>query len=218
MPTIACPGCGKQYKLPDSAAGQVAKCACGKKFKVGASSGTVAAPATAKAPAPKVAAPSAKSATAAAKSASVSKAAAATKAKVAATAASRSAAPAVAPIDDDFWDEGLKEPVHSAAPPAPATKPAGHSSGAAMPRKPQSATADATPKKKKKRKSGGVKWGFDWGKVIGGLTAFIVFGGLAAALFMASGRPSRALVYLALPAVGGLFTAINGLMGEEGIW
>ena len=35
MPTIACPGCGKQYKLPESAAGQVAKCACGKKFKVG---------------------------------------------------------------------------------------------------------------------------------------------------------------------------------------
>jgi hypothetical protein len=35
MPTVACPGCHKQYKLAESAIGQVASCKCGKKFRVG---------------------------------------------------------------------------------------------------------------------------------------------------------------------------------------
>jgi hypothetical protein len=35
MPTVTCPGCQKQYKLPDTAAGQVASCKCGKRFRVG---------------------------------------------------------------------------------------------------------------------------------------------------------------------------------------
>ena len=74
--------------------------------------------------------------------------------------------------------------------------------------------ADAKPKKKRK-KSAGPRWGFDWGKVAGGLVAFLAFGGITAAMFMSTGRIS---IYLAGCAVVGLFTALNGLMGEEGIW
>jgi hypothetical protein len=202
MPTIACPGCGKQYKLPATAAGQVDKCACGKKFKVGGGSTSSSAPS------PAVAAGPSKRMSSSAKPAGVS--------KPAAPPISRAAPVAAAKIDDDFWDEGLKEPVKPAAPP-PTSKPAIHTGVAASSTRPSSAS-NAAPPKKRKKQSGGVKWGFDWGKVVGGLAAFLVFGGLAAALFMSTGRPSRGLVYLALPAIGGLFTAINGIMGEEGIW
>jgi hypothetical protein len=47
MPTVVCPGCQKQYKLAETAIGQVASCKCGKKFRVGGAS----APAAPKAPA-----------------------------------------------------------------------------------------------------------------------------------------------------------------------
>jgi hypothetical protein len=194
MPTIACPGCGKQYKLPATAAGQVAKCACGKKFKVG---GSPTSSSTASSPAA---------------TASLAKPA---KIKAAAPV-SRPAPVAASKVDDDFWEEGLKEPVKPTAL-SPAPKPAAHTAVAVSSAR-SSTESKAGPPKKRKKKSGGVKWGFDWGKVVGGLAAFFVFGGLAAAVFMSTGRPSRGLVYLALPAIGGLFTAINGIMGEEGIW
>jgi hypothetical protein len=213
MPTIACPGCGKKYKLPESAAGQVAKCACGKKFKVGTSSGTVSTAASAKAPSPKAAATSGKPTTATAKPASAPKPAAPAKAKVAATSSSRPVAPAAAAIDDGFWDEGLKEPVHSAPPPQPAAKR--QSSSDTVVAGNTKTVVVAAPKKKKKRKSGGVKWGFDWGKVIGGTVTFLVAGGITYMMFMASGR---IFIWTTIAAIGGLFTAINGLMGEEGIW
>lgn len=35
MPSVTCPGCEKKYNLPATAAGQVANCKCGKKFRVG---------------------------------------------------------------------------------------------------------------------------------------------------------------------------------------
>jgi hypothetical protein len=38
MIKIACPGCKKQYKLAPSAAGQVANCKCGTRFRVGSAS------------------------------------------------------------------------------------------------------------------------------------------------------------------------------------
>jgi hypothetical protein len=38
MITIACPGCKKQYKLAPTAAGQVANCKCGTRFRVGSPS------------------------------------------------------------------------------------------------------------------------------------------------------------------------------------
>src|SRR5262245_35652114 len=186
MPTIACPGCKKQYKLPESAAGQVAKCVCGKRFKVGGSSGAVPAAGAAKAPAPKAGATSSKPTSATGKPVSAAKPAAPAKAKVAATSSSRPVAPASAATDDDFWDEGLKEPVHTAPPPPPAAKRqssadtvlAGHTK----------TVVEAPPKKKKKRRSGGVKWGFDWGKVIGGTLTFLICGGITFLIFMSSGR------------------------------
>jgi hypothetical protein len=119
--------------------------------------------------------------------------------------------------DDDFWDEALREEV--AALPIE-TKPTVAASAAltgATPVDLAKSSSDAAPKKKKRKKSGGIKWGFDWGKVVGGLAAFVIFGGLAVALFLSGGR-IKGVVYLAVPAIVGLFTAINGLMGEEGIW
>jgi hypothetical protein len=196
MPTITCPGCGKQYKLPATAAGQVAKCACGKKFKVGGSPSSTSSSATSPAAAASPSKPE--------------------KTKASTVPVSRSAPVATSKIDDDFWEEGLKEPVKPVTTP-PTPKPAGHTGVATSPSRSTTA-ANSAPPKKRKKKSGGVKWGFDWGKVVGGLAAFVVFGGLAASLFMSTGRPSRGLAYLIIPAVGGLFTAINGLMGEEGIW
>jgi hypothetical protein len=120
--------------------------------------------------------------------------------------------------DDDFWDEALREevsalPVATKPAPATATLPAAAPASATALK---SETDKAAPKKKRK-KGIGIKWGFDWGKFVTGLAAFLVFGGLAVALFLAGGR-IKGVIYLAIPAMGGLFTAINGLMGEEGIW
>jgi hypothetical protein len=191
MPVIACPGCGKQYKIAATAAGQVAKCACGKRFRLGAAQ---AAPAVAVGASAASAPPKAKS------------------------APTKPVAPS-APENDDFWDDALaiadkpKPPAassESTAAVASAPKPASKS---ATP-KASKAVADTKPKKKRK-KSAGPRWGFDWGKVAGGLVAFLTFGGIAAAIFTSTGRIS---IYLTIGAIGGLFTALNGLMGEEGIW
>ncbi len=191
MPVIACPGCGKQYKIAATAAGQVAKCACGKRFRLGAAQGTQAVAVGASA-------------------ATTSKA----------VASKATAAPP--PVKDDFWDDALAiadKPKAPAAPPDPsatatsAAKPSAKSA-ASNAAKAAKASAEAKPKKKRK-KSAGPRWGFDWGKVVGGVVAFLAFGGISAALFMSTGRIS---IYLAGGAVVGLFTALNGLMGEEGIW
>src|SRR5215469_9769257 len=67
------------------------------------------------------------------------------------------------------------------------------------------------PMAKKKK---GVRWGFDWGKVATGGLMLLVGGGitLVGLLF------GRIIIWPAILAVVGLFTMINGLMGEEGIW
>jgi hypothetical protein len=213
MPVIACPGCGKQYKIAATAAGQVAKCACGKRFRLGGSkSSTEAAP-----PAPK-------SSSAKAPSTSAAVAATTPKRATARAAAPVTPAPAVPAAKDDFWDDTL--PIaDKPAPAAVASNSSGSSAQSAMIKSGGPAVqnlskdkTEAAPKKKKKKKSGGIKWGFDWGKVVAGLASFLIFGGLTVALVMSTGRFSRGTVYLAVPAIAGLFTAINGLMGEEGIW
>jgi hypothetical protein len=199
MPTIACPGCGKKYNVPATAAGQVAKCACGKRFKL-------AGPAASKPSATTVVDVAHKTAPAAK----------VRSAKIPAAAVAKPVAPVA---DDDFWDDALREevsalPVETKAAPTSAALMSA-TAGSTASSGPQ--TGESAPKKKRKKRSVGIKWGFDWGKVVAGTAAFLVFGGLAVALFLAGGR-IKGVIYLAIPAMGGLFTAINGLMGEEGIW
>ena len=229
MPVIACPGCGKKYNLPATAAGQVAKCACGKRFRVGAaqssavtanvasaksaSSAAAAAASTQKAASSPKAAQSPK-AVLSAKVASAPRAA--PSAKAAPAAVKRESKPA-ADASDDFWDDTLGKGVTAELAPPPPAKTASPgaaasaASGSAAPAK-----SDAPKKKKKKRKeSSGVRWGFDWGKVAGGLVAFLIFGGITAGIAMTTGR---IYIYTAGLAIVGLFTMLSGLMGEEGIW
>jgi hypothetical protein len=195
MPVIACPGCGKQYKVAATAAGQVAKCACGKRFRLSAAHDK----------------------------SSAAKAATATPNLASASTTSKSVSRAAPAPADDFWDDAISI-ADKPAPAATTSGPSGsavHSSmiksGGPAVQNPSKDKADPAPKQKRK-KSKGIRWGFDWGKVAVGLASFVIFGGLAVALVMSSGRVSRGTMYLALPAIAGLFTAINGLMGEEGIW
>jgi hypothetical protein len=185
MPSVTCPGCQKQYKLPDTAVGQVANCKCGKRFRVG---GGVASAA--------VAAGTSASAKAGAVAAAKPQPAAAVPAKSSAK-------------DDDFWDKALSEPVKSLEPVAP--KPVaviGSHAHTALPdrrRRPEVEAADQ-PK---------VRWGFDWGKVGGGLATFLIAGGITIGLLVAT---DRLYIWPAVVAGGGLITCLSGLMGEEGVW
>jgi hypothetical protein len=242
MPVIACPGCGKQYSVPATAAGQVAKCACGKRFKLGSSepssSTTTSSKTTSASASPSKrtsgepalaggASPKAKSSTgpsspnstavkATPKPAAPKLATASTPAITSATkSASTSIRPSALEADDDFWNEGLK-PDPKPKDPEPAAKSPMVSGLVANSATSSVSKSVAAPAKKKKKKR--ASWGFDWGKVVAGLAAFLFFGGLTVALVMTTGRISRGTIYLAFPAIGGLFTAINGLMGEEGIW
>src|SRR6185295_6411371 len=97
MPVIACPGCGKQYKVAATAAGQVAKCACGKRFRLSGAhdNSPPAKPAKVAVAAPKLAS---------------------TSASTTSKPAPR-VAPAPAPADD-FWDDAL--PIADKPKPAPA--------------------------------------------------------------------------------------------------
>ena len=91
MPQIACPGCKKQYKVPASAAGQVATCkACGKKFRVTATAQP--SPAVSKSDPP----PTESKATSEPIAVEVGNA-----------------------LDDDFWDEALGEEYEVEAPDEP---------------------------------------------------------------------------------------------------
>jgi hypothetical protein len=192
MAVIACPGCGKQYKVAETAAGQVAKCACGKKFRLGSAQPSSATN-KASSPPPKQAA-----------------------------AVERVKTPSVAnTATDDFWDDTLAvaEPPKAVAPPANAPAPVGPTTAAAGPSRayqtPAGIKAAEPPKKKKAKKERRVRWGADWGKVAGGLLTFLICGGICAAMFSASGRIP---LYIAGVGIVGLFTALSGLMGEEGIW
>jgi hypothetical protein len=214
MPAVTCPGCQKKYNLPESAAGQVASCKCGKRFRVGGASAPAAAsqtPAAAKALAAGKSAPAAarpQSAVATAGASAKAATAAAPAAKPSAAAAPvKSLAPSAPSKKDNFWDDALPAPAR----PAPAAaKPAAKVGAAAAALPDRRKRPDAPPPKQKK-----VRWGFDWGKVGGGLLTLVVAGGITAALLFSTGR-----IYLwpAIIAVGGLFTALSGLMGEEGVW
>jgi len=198
MPTIACPGCGKKYSVPAAAAGQVAKCACGKQFRLSAVKRPIAAVSTAGvssiAPSPPSTAKTSAAATAVAP--------AAVRPRPAATPAKKA--------PDDFWDDALREEQSAKViPTAPRPEPAATSLS------PPTAQPDGDPKKKKKKKGNGVRWGADWGKVGGGLLTFLIAGGITTGLIFTTGR---IFFWPAGIAIVGLFTALSGLMGEEGIW
>jgi hypothetical protein len=193
MPTIGCPGCGKKYNVPATAAGQVAKCACGKQFRLAAS----------KAPA-------------AATAAVTSAVSTATKQKPNSTSASppsksRPTAPVAKKATDDFWDDALREEqTAKVVPTAPRPAPSAATSATSS-----SPTQPTEAPKKKKRQSSGVRWGADWGKVGGGLLTFLIVGGITLGLVISTGR---LFFWPAGIVIVGLFTALSGLMGEEGIW
>jgi len=63
-------------------------------------------------------------------------------------------------------------------------------------------------------KKPGVRWGFQWGKVGSGLVMLLAGAGISFALW----QDGRINLWACGLAVVGLFTMINGLMGEEGIW
>ena len=177
MARIACPGCSKQYNVPDSAAGQTATCkACGKKFRIN----------------------------------KVTKKSTAKQAKQQPSQAKRAPAeiqqPAMVSLpevkaDDDFWDDDIPEPTTSVVKePIPAQT--SRNSSPSKPTKPK-------PKKKKKE----IRWGFDWGKVGGGLGTFLVAGGITLALMETTGR-----IYFwpAGVAIVGLFTRVIRFDGRRG--
>lgn len=200
MPTIACPGCGRQYKLPANAAGQVAKCACGKRFKLGAPS-----------PAPTSARSSTSSTAAVVRQSTPQaplKSQPANRASNPKPAASQSSAKTSSlETDDDFWNEGLKKAAPS---PQPSGNPT-HSTGSMIPSPTGRVAAIPAPKKRKKNSENRFHWGLDLGKVAGGLLTFVVAGGFFLLLLTTANRIHP---YSAIIAVMGLFTALSGLMGD----
>jgi hypothetical protein len=208
MATIACPGCGKQFKLPSDAAGKTASCTCGKRFKIG---GAPLAMAPAKAAVAKPAAASKPAAPSSAKAPPV----AARQAAVVKQAAAPNAKPAANPViagnklDDDFWNEGLKEPLpKTVAAPIATPAPKAAVAGAGRPAAP---TTTTKKKRKRKEEGEGFRWGADWGKAAGGLGMFVIFGGLSVAEIM---YWDRIHIYFPVLAIGGLFTALSGMMGD----
>lgn len=157
MPTVQCPACQKRYKLPDAAAGKVASCKCGKRFKV---DGVVVAVAATSSVAP---------------SARVRSAPATPPLPRQSATAKPQPAPAAAPARDDFWDDALAEPMKLAAasPPMPAAKPYSYF---------EEAKEEKRAAKKKR-----VIWGADWAKVGGGAMTFLVAGGITVGLVITTG-------------------------------
>lgn len=109
--------------------------------------------------------------------------------------------------DDGFWDDALPEPVPTT--PTPKKTASQLSTSAAGSKDP------SPPKKKKKKKKKRAGWGADWAKVGGGLATFVIAGGITLGLIVTTGY---LFYWPAGIALVGLFTALTGLMGEEGIW
>jgi hypothetical protein len=63
-------------------------------------------------------------------------------------------------------------------------------------------------------KKKGFRWGFQWGKVASGGRMFLVGGGITLAGWFAG----RIIPWALVLAIVGLFTMLNGLMGDEGVW
>ncbi|BBO31754.1 hypothetical protein [Lacipirellula parvula] len=133
MPSVTCPGCEKKYNLPATAAGQVANCKCGKKFRVGGASAEAKpkpAVATASAAKPAAPQPAARAVAPAARVAAPAKPAA-PKPVAAVATPTRVEAPKPKPKQDDsFWDDVDKpladlelEPVEATSRPASAFRP-----------------------------------------------------------------------------------------------
>ncbi len=114
--------------------------------------------------------------------------------------------------DQAFWSDSFSIPEETAAKPKAETHSSPHAS-----RSEQAGGTDSTPKKnrKRKKKKGGIKWGVQWEKVLGGLVTFLVAGGITLGLVVSTGR---LFFWPAGAAVFGLITMLSGLMGEEGIW
>ena len=195
MPAVVCPSCQKKYKLPDTAVGKTASCACGTRFKVNAASQPASSAASASRP-------EKRSVPAASRPAKAPVAAASIAAPpVTKKAPSPKAAPAVAAPKDDFWEEALNEPVRLAEPVTPA--------------KPASYSYFEEAKEEKRQKKKRVVWGADWAKVGGGLMTFLIAGGITVGLVVATGY---LYFFPAIIAGGGLLTCLSGLMGKEGVW
>lgn len=58
------------------------------------------------------------------------------------------------------------------------------------------------------------RWGFQWGKVGGGIVMLLIGGGLTVVMWF-GGEINLWAIGL---AVIGLFTMLAGLIGEEGVW
>ena len=63
-------------------------------------------------------------------------------------------------------------------------------------------------------KKKGVRWGFDWGKVVSGGIMLLVGGGIT----LAGWFLGRIMIWGAVLAIVGFFTMLTGLMGEDGVW
>jgi hypothetical protein len=63
-------------------------------------------------------------------------------------------------------------------------------------------------------KKKGFRWGFEWGKVASGGLMMLTGGGITLVGFFLGWFSVWAVVLL----IAGFFTAINGLMGEDGVW
>lgn len=194
MHKIACPGCQKQYQLPETAVGKTATCKkCGKKFRIGKPKQAVAAspqPVAAKTKSP---------------------------AKPKSQPAAKPTTPVAASGGDSFWDDTLTSEASTLTATSPVAAPTSTASGGLSTR----STASLPPtkaepnKKKKKKKKKKVRWGFDWGKAGLGAGMLIVGGGMAYLSWTSRGRIGRGSIGL---IIAGLVMMINGLMGEEGIW
>ena len=195
MPKIACPACQKAYNIPDQAVGQVATCKCGKKFRLGKR---------------KSATPDGATATPHSKPRPQAKAQPKPKPQPV------EAEPAK--LNDSFWDEALGGPDATSSSGAGAS----YTSGLSAPMTPPASTGYSKPAtkakpapKKKKKKGGGFQWGADWAAVGGGLMTFLVAGGITVGLIVSTGY---LFYWPAGIAIIGLFTALKGLIGKEGIW
>lgn len=199
MPKVACPGCQKVYKVPDTAAGQSATCKqCGRKFRIGKPPSPASQPkADFSASASKTKPKASTTATLRSQSTSASR-----------PAATKVVAPKseVSKPSDSFWDEALNEEYEVEAPTTSSST------------NPAVASTLAEAKFRANKKSKKVVWGVKWDKVLAGLGMMVLGGGGAALMIFGLGRIRKLTVTLIIVAIAGLFTFITGLMGDEGIW
>ena len=201
MPIVQCPSCDKKYKLPETAIGKTANCACGNRFKVSGGSATAVAAVSGSHPTRPARSSSSRPPRPAGSNTALAAApVVAPPLPIQGKSTKAPPAAAVAP-NDDFWEDALKEPVRVAEPVTPA--------------KPVSYSYFEEAKEEKRQKSKRVVWGADWGKVGGGLLTFLIAGGITVGLVVTTGY---LYFWPAIVAVGGLLTCFSGLIGKDGVW